>query len=316
MPKFPLLQTLAKWLAAASFLAAFLGTGLGSGLAYAQAEPTLTEIYATAQSGKLDQAQVMIQQVLISHPNSAKAYYVQAELFARQGKAPLAAESLGTAEKLAPGLPFAKPQAVEQLRTQIATSRSAAPPATRQTHSAVTTADTATTPSWAIPLLLVVGVIGMGYFLFRKKRPAALPAQSPLMGSTPGIGSGLNNNGLSGSQAFGNAANPAPAMAGGYAQPGYGQAGYGQPAGSGMGGRVMGGLATGLAVGAGVMAAQAIGKNLMGEHDSGNRLAGSPDERFEPLSGNNDMGGQDFGVNDAGSWDDGPGVSDGGGWDN
>ena len=35
----------------------------------------------------------------------------------------------------------------------------------------------------------------------------------------------------------------------------------------GLGGKVMGGLATGLAVGAGVMAAQAIGKSLMGNDE-------------------------------------------------
>ena len=60
--------------------------------AMAQAEPTINQIYEAAQSGKLDQAQTMVQQVLIAHPNSAKAHYVQAELFGRQG---LASRGLG-----------------------------------------------------------------------------------------------------------------------------------------------------------------------------------------------------------------------------
>ena len=69
----------------------------------------MTEIYTTAQAGKLDQAQVMIQQVLISHPKSAKAHFVQSELYARQGNLGRAREALSNAEKLAPGLPFARP---------------------------------------------------------------------------------------------------------------------------------------------------------------------------------------------------------------
>jgi Flp pilus assembly protein TadD len=52
----------------------------------------------------------MMQQVLVAHPNSAKAHFVQAELSARQGNLARAQEELTTAEKLAPGLPFAKPE--------------------------------------------------------------------------------------------------------------------------------------------------------------------------------------------------------------
>ena len=53
-------------------LASCLSGGLA--MAQAQAEPTLNQVYATAQAGKLDEAQLMIQQVLISHPKSAKAH--------------------------------------------------------------------------------------------------------------------------------------------------------------------------------------------------------------------------------------------------
>jgi uncharacterized protein len=311
--KFTLLQTLAKWLAAASFLAAFMG----SGVAFAQTEPTLSEIYATAQAGKLDQAQTMIQQVLISHPNSAKAHFVQAELFARQGKGPLAREALKTAESLAPGLPFAKTEAVQNLRNQIAVERPA-----QASDSAVKANATAPTSvpaslSWELPLMLLVGVMGAAYFIFRKKPPVAVQAATPASfpAAPTAIGSGLNTNNLNGTQTFGNSPNPATAP--GYPQPNYGQPGYvQQPAGSGLGGRVMGGLATGLAVGAGLMAAQAIGKTLTGEHEAGNRSAGNLDNAQSPMSGNSDMGGADFGVSDSGSWDDGAGVSDSGSWDN
>jgi hypothetical protein len=79
----------------------------------------------------------------------------------------------------------------------------------------------------------------------------------------------------------------------------------------------MGGVATGLAVGAGVVAAEAIGRNLMGNHDSGSKAVDSGSNNYEPISSNNDMGGQNFGVSDT-SWDD-AGASDSGGggdWDN
>ncbi len=50
------------------------------------ADPTMDQIYEAAASGHLDQAQQMITQVLADHPTSAKAHYVQAELYAKEGK--------------------------------------------------------------------------------------------------------------------------------------------------------------------------------------------------------------------------------------
>ena len=95
---------------------------LGFGLAMAQTapnEPTLKQIYDAAQAGQLDKAQTMVQQVLVLHPNSARAHFVQAELFARQGQLPKAREALAAADKLAPGLPFAKSEAIQSLRAQL-----------------------------------------------------------------------------------------------------------------------------------------------------------------------------------------------------
>jgi len=79
----------------------------------------------------------------------------------------------------------------------------------------------------------------------------------------------------------------------------------------------MGGVATGLAVGAGVMAAEAIGRNLMGGHNSATPLPDQLDNnRFEPIPQNADMGGNNFGIADT-SWDDGGSNDAGGGdWDN
>ena len=324
---------------------------LGSSLAMAQAEPTLKQIYEAAQAGRVDQAQTLLQQVLVTHPNSARAHFVQAELSARQGQMSRAREALGRAEQLAPGLPFAKPEAVQALRTQLtAPSNSGTPPAARTGSPQIangaapvgrsTAAPAPATPAssfpWGLALALGGGALALGIFFMRKKAAgAARPAAAPYANQGGFHPAGPNQQGgLAGSQSFGTAGNSpggagyGPGGAGygpggpGYGQqggPGYGQQGgqgFGQQQpGGGMGGRVMGGLATGLAVGAGVMAAQAIGKSLTGDEPkanpsdnaAGNNLdngaAGSTAGGYEPIAGNSDLGGQNFGVSDAGSWD-------------
>jgi hypothetical protein len=315
-----LFQSALRWLVLASFLSA--------GLTMAQQEPTMAQIYAAAQAGKLDQAQVMVQQVLVAHPKSAKAHYVQSELYARQGNVGKAREALSQAQSLAPGLPFAKPEAVAALEKQLATKAS---PATSTSPAAFNAAaDSKPASSWLLPAALAAAVIGAAFFIFRRKPAQTFDPSMAYANANANANANGAGNGLSGAQGFGHANLQPAAMAGGYGQqPAYGQAGYGQggpagpagygqPTGSGLGGRIMGGVATGLAVGAGVMAAQAIGRSLSGEpastgsHAADNGASGN----FEPAS-NSDMGGNNFGVSDTG-WDDGGAADMGGGgdWDN
>jgi uncharacterized protein len=84
------------------------------------------------------------------------------------------------------------------------------------------------------------------------------------------------------------------------------------------------GLATGLAVGAGAVMAEEIGHRLFEHHQQLPPLAPAtsgvlPESERGMLDPgvNADMGGQDFGIDDAGSWDNG-GDADvaGGDWDN
>lgn len=82
-------------------------------------EPTIDQIYSAAKAGQLDRADTMIAQVLKNHPNSGKAHFVKAELAAREGNRDLAKQELATAEKLSPGLPFAKAESVQALRNQL-----------------------------------------------------------------------------------------------------------------------------------------------------------------------------------------------------
>src|ERR1700689_2135100 len=97
---------------------AFAATTLALGIVFtapvlADTDPSMEQIYQEARGGHLDQAQQMIDQVLRDHPRSAKAHYVQAELYAKEGKTALARSELSAADELDPGLPFAKPQAVQ-----------------------------------------------------------------------------------------------------------------------------------------------------------------------------------------------------------
>ncbi len=289
------LKLLAKFALVASLMVA--------GFAMAQSEPSMSQIYSTAQAGKLDEAQVMVQQVLVSHPKSAKAHFVQAELYSRQGKLDLARQALASAEQYAPGLPFAKPEAVQALKAQLAAKPQKAAVATYAAPQAPAQSST----SWVLPLVLAGGFIAAAFFFFRKRtpEPVAQPAYAPVA-----------QNGLNGPQTFGNA----PTMQPAYPQPGYPQAAYPQQAAPSMGGRIMGGVATGLAVGAGVMAAEAIGRNLMGgSHSSNSPQADmfSGNNSFEPIAPetNRDMGGNNFGISDT-AWDDGGSGGGGSDWDN
>ena len=311
-----------KWLFALALL-------VGSGFALAQPEPTLNQVYETAQAGRLDQAQTMMQQVLAAHPNSAKAHFVQAELFAHQGKISAAREALAAADKLAPGLPFAKPETLSALRAQLSAksglnglSGVGGNPVNRAAPGAapvrVASESPATSLQWLWPLLLVGGALAIGMFMFRRRSTPAVPpgyagAAGPQGGFNGPQGFGPANNGMPGVAPQQPAGQPYGQPAG---QP-YGQpAGqpYGQPAGGGLGSRVAGGLATGLAVGAGMMAAQAIGRSMTG-HDAARPQ--QPDNVSSDPVGNN-LGGENFGISDT-AWDDGSALSSsdagGGDWD-
>jgi len=79
----------------------------------------MKQIYQAATTGHLDQAQQMITEVLANHPGSAKAHWVQAELFAKEGKGNLARSEVLEAERLNPGLTEFSPKSVRELKVQL-----------------------------------------------------------------------------------------------------------------------------------------------------------------------------------------------------
>ena len=148
--------------------------------------------------------------------------------------------------------------------------------------------------AWLVFGFLVVAVI---FFVSTRRRAAMAPAAYAPAPMEPGFGRYDNN--------------VPPAGYGGY-----------PPQREGLGSTLGRGLATGLAVGAGAVAAQEIGRRIFDHegrptdapagHPSGSG-ADSPLARDAGLGAftdpNADMGGQDFGINDnRGGWDDAGGA--------
>ena len=276
--------------------------------AWAQ-DPTIHQVYQAAEAGKFIEAQAMMDKVLRDHPKSGKAHYVQAELLAKQGKFAQAGTELATAERLAPGLPFAKPEAVQQLRGFAARAHKA--PATPAAAIADGKPDlsyerrTPVTPTeeglpWGMILAVGTAIFCViAWFRRKSARPVFQHA-----GRRPRRHAGSGRR-VSAARRRQRAFWPRCGSTGG-----------------GIGSGIMGGLATGAALGAGMVAGQA----LMHRFTDGNGPpratattgAGRRPWRRRPAvrqpPRGDDMGGSDFGVADSGSWDDGGGGGGGDEW--
>ncbi len=237
------------------------------------AEPTLDQVYSAAHSGNLAQARSMMQEVLAAHPNSAKAHYVDAEVLARSGDVPAARNELALAEKLDPALGFANPAAVQALRNQLSGRAGSIQGATGVENGG-------SSAPWG--MIFLVGGAALLLVIWIVRRQAQQPVVYSANPNHPG---------------------------GYYPQPGGMPMGPNGPigpmGGAGGGSGILGTLATGAALGAGMVAGEALAHRLVdgperGPVDAGNAVPGA--------NPNSDMGGQDFGVSD-GSWDTGGGDS-------
>lgn len=238
---------------------------------YAADQFSLKDVYQAAEAGNMDKAQAMMEQVLRDHPNSAKAHYVEAQLLAKQGKLTEAAAELRTAERLKPGLPDEKPQAVQALKVAISGQ------ATNTGNSRSQEGQSGFgMGSVLLVLALVVFVFFIGRKMGRRNNPVVYPA--------------TNNGGLYGQQVNGGGM-PMNGPAGGM--------------GGGMGSGILGGLATGAALGAGMVAGQGLMHHFTDVDKGGGAVSDA--NAGDSWSDSNNMGGNDFGVTDTGSWDDGGG---------
>ena len=250
---------------------------LTSNVAFAEA--TLPEVYKAVQSGQMAKADAMMKEVLQNHPNSAKAHYVAAELYLKEGKLEVARNHFIKAQNLAPGLPFAQAESVQKLQVQLSSG------------AGVSVAGSSPSSIFSNPIfwgLIAILVVGVIIVMKRRKAQAVQVYNAPSAGypGAPGTPGG-----------------PTPYPGG----PG-GPAGYpGAPAAGGMGSGLMGSLATGAALGAGMYAGQALASSLMGGHDSGHQ---NTNPNMNQVGGPASLD-PNFGVRDASSWDDGGASS----WD-
>jgi uncharacterized protein len=261
-----------------------------AGPALAQTEPTVRQVYEAVESGHLTEAQQMMDQVLRNHPRSAKAHYVAAQVYAKEGKLPQARQELNTAQRLEPGLPFAKPESVRDLTNELSRAQ---PTPTSPRRSAF---------PWAGGLL-VLAALGM-LLLVRRLSARSRNVYPQYAGSTPSSAMSSNTSGSSGGAGAAN-----PGVSAGNAGPGTGSG-------------IAGGLASGLAVGAGVVAGEQLARRFMNPDqrtgavpaDQGTSPQEASQQNPQLADANDDTGGKDFGVagDDAGSdsWDD---ANDGGG---
>jgi len=247
----------------------------------AATDATPDQVYQAARSGHVAQAEQMINQVLQDKPKSGQAHYVAAEVYARAGDFSRARSELATAEQLEPGLPFANQNSVSALQRELSSNRvQQAPVWTPVQH------ERSGLP-WGGILLVAIG-IGLVWMLVRRRVQAS--SYGSYSGNIP----------------------PGPG------QPGYGTPGMGGPfyPGGGGGSGLMGSLGTGLAIGAGAAVGEELVHHVLdGNHSGGGIIGGASAGEPDNQPQNNNMGGQDFGLNDSSSWGDSSSGGDGGSFD-
>lgn len=264
------------WVATGLLIGSLLAGTMVSTLAFSDADPSARDIYAAAEAGHLAQARSMIDRVLKDHPNNAKARYISAELYARQNDFADARAELNQAERLQPGLPFAKPLSVTALKRELSA-------ASRPTYAAAAYARPASSIPWGLVFLIVVGVLAVVWMLSRRNRATSYPpgnAMAMPVGGTPPYG---------------------PSMPG---------------ATPGIGSTLMGGLAGGLAMGAGVVAGEELAHHFLDGNSTPTVAPLDSSMRVDPTAAdfNTDMGGTDFGITDNSDWSGGDsfGIDSGG----
>jgi uncharacterized protein len=234
------------------------------------AEYTVHDVYRAAEAGRVQEAQAMMRQVLRDHPESAKAHYVEAELYARSGQLDAARRELNTARRLDPTLGFASQNAVDSLQAHLDAAASRNPIRAQSGFQ------------WGY-LLLGVGLIAIIAIAMRRLlQRTVVPASTSLASSMPygGYGPGY-----------------APMAAGPSSSPGVGM-------GGGLGGGLLGGLATGATVGAGIVAGEALANRFMDGGHATDHLSAERLDTTPPINDWDDhLGGNDFGIDDATSWD-------------
>jgi hypothetical protein len=271
------------------------------------ADATIKQVYDTAKSGDIDGALTMMAPVLKDHPDSAKAHYIEAELLAKAGRLGEARPELAKAKSLDPGLAGISSHSVRELEAKLNSATGLVPASRIPGTVAPGTIAPGMVPApqhSSVPwgLIIIAGLVIFGIVALLARRSSSTYVQS-YGGPTPvqpGYGAPM----------------PGPGYGPGYGAPGYG----GGMMGGGGGGGLMGSLASGAAMGAGFAVGEEVVDHLMGGGERRNEgFGGGGYAPTQPqVDPDADMGGNDFGIADGGSWDDnssgGGGGGDDGGW--
>lgn len=241
----------------------------------AWAEPSVAQVTQAIQAGRLDQAQSIMREVLVAHPQSAEAQYVEARILARQGHWTDAAAALQKSEQLAPGMPFVKAQVLTSFKKSL------------QSHVNKPVGKISKASHWSTVLAFFLGLVAfialISMFLRRRRQQASMMYR----GQPSGPFGGMNGYGPM---------NPGGAMGGMPQQ------------GGGLGSSLTSGIATGVGVGAGLAAGQALAGSLFGHGNESGNAAGDSSNNDLGLTddswGNDQLASNDdFGLDDGGdSW--------------
>lgn len=254
------------------------------------AQPSVREIYQTAQTDK-QQALNMINEVIRTRPNSARAYYVQSELLLQLGKRSEARSAFQRSETLDPTLSFAKPESVERLRQALGIKKNSGSGLSMSTDQLIL---------WGCGALLAILIVVM---IMRRRKPAAALYPSSY---------NLQNRPITPYQSSQNITPHQPGQTTPSYQGNTQTAAPGAPATSGN--SLMGSLAQGAVMGAGVAAGATLVNHLL----NGNKAAAEPTTSAQPsVDGSSSSSGyvpdSDFGIGDTGG-DWGGSADDSGEW--
>lgn len=248
--------------------------------------PTIHQVYEAAHSGHLNQAQAMMGEVLEVHPDSGKAHFVLAEILAAEHQFRRAAQELAAARQLAPGLPFEKPTAVAALTSRIHAGLYGE-------FSTLHSGRSGMGHTW-----MIIGLFGLCVIFLMVVLRAMRRQQADSTMAYPPV---------------------TPANASPYAN----LQGRFTPMTSYNGG-FMSSLKTGLGIGAGMAAGEALVNHFIDGNRPGvgSMMQGPMAPPLDDMDASNNLGGNDFGMNDDSGWsddsslggDDFSGMDDGGGW--
>jgi hypothetical protein len=248
----------------------------------AQALPTVDAVQAQVKSGNYAQAEVMMQDVVIAKPNSARAHYLYAEILAHNQRFEQAAREAGRARDIDPALGFTDAAKFNSfmalLQRQQAATAVPAPAAntgaaadnsglpTRHAAAPVQAPATPGVPMWAWAMGLA-GIAAVVWAVVSRRQQAAALGQPPMamagngygqaVATPPGFGGGMGNG-------YGNGGQPGFGGAGGF--------GNGYPAQQAPGRGLMG---VGLGVAGGVAAGMLAERLLHGDDNRSSGHAGS-----------------------------------------